>query len=80
LHESLDAEKLSDRRQNQMTRDKEDKILRDAILRRRIAEIVELAKADPLYGISQEAAMKRAGEKIAQKYRRLAGEKKGRKK
>jgi hypothetical protein len=45
-----------------VTRDKEEKILRDALLRRRLKEIVELAEAGPLYGVSREA-MRRAGHK-----------------
>lgn len=60
-----------------MARGKEEKMLRDVVLRRRITEIVELAKADPLYGISREEAMKRAAAKVAEKYRRLAEEKRG---
>ena len=53
-----------------MTRDKEEKVLRDALLRRRLKEIVELAEADPLYGVSREEAMKRAAARVAEKYRR----------
>lgn len=49
-------------------------------MRRMVAEIVELAQADPLYGISRDAAMKRAAEKVAEKYKRLASEKKSGKK
>jgi hypothetical protein len=60
-----------------MTRDKEEKILRDALLRQRLAEVVEKALADPLYGISREAAIKRAAEQVAEKYRQPAGEKRG---
>jgi hypothetical protein len=37
-----------------VTRDKEEKTLRDALLRQRLREIVELAEADPLYGVSRE--------------------------
>ncbi|HYG81856.1 MAG TPA: hypothetical protein VD861_15770 [Pyrinomonadaceae bacterium] len=44
-----------------MTRDKEEKTLRDALLRRRLKEIAELAEADPLYGVSREEAAGRAG-------------------
>ena len=58
-----------------MTRDEEEKVLRDAVLRSRIKEIVELAEADPLYGISREAAMKRASERVAEKYGRPKGSK-----
>jgi hypothetical protein len=43
-----------------VTRDKEEKLLRDALTRRRAAEIMELALSDPLYGVSREEAMKRA--------------------
>ena len=40
-----------------MTRDEKERMLRDALLRSRIKEIVELAEANPLYGISREAAL-----------------------
>ena len=60
-----------------MTRDTEEKMLRDAVLRQRLAEIVELAKADPIFGISREEAMKRAAKKVAEKYKRLASEEGG---
>lgn len=63
-----------------MTRDKEEKTLRDALLRQRLKEIVELAEADPLYGVSREEAMRRAAARVAEKYGRAAGEKKGGKK
>ena len=63
-----------------MTCDEEEKMLRDALLRGRIKEIVELAEADPLYGISREAAMKRAAERVAEKYGRQGGGEKGGKK
>lgn len=53
-----------------MTRDKEEKILRDALLRRRLKEIVELAQADPLYGVSREEAVRRAAARVAEKYGR----------
>ena len=43
-----------------MTRDKEEKTLRDALLRRRLKEIVELAEAGPCYGVSREEAVRRA--------------------
>lgn len=46
-----------------LTRDKEEKTLCDALLRQRLKEIVELAQADPLYGVSREEAMRRAAEK-----------------
>jgi len=52
-------------------------MLRDAVLRQRLAEIVELAKADPIFGISREEAMKRAAKKVAEKYKRLASEEGG---
>jgi hypothetical protein len=39
-----------------VTRDKEEKMLRDALLRRRLKEIVEPAEADPLYGVNREEA------------------------
>lgn len=63
-----------------MTRDKEEKTLRDALLRQRLKEIVELAQSDPLYGISREEAMRRAAARVAEKYGRAAAERKGRKK
>jgi hypothetical protein len=63
-----------------VTRDKEEKTLRDALLRRRLKEIVELAEADPLYGVSREEAMRRAAARVAEKYGREEGEKKGGKK
>jgi hypothetical protein len=63
-----------------VTRDKEEKALRDTLLRQRLKEIVELAEADPLYGVSREEAMKRAAKKVAEKYGRPAREKEGRKK
>lgn len=49
-----------------MTRDKEEKMLRDALLRQRLKEIVELAEADPLYGVSREEAMRRAAAREAE--------------
>ena len=52
-------------------------MLRDAIMRSRIKEIVELAEADPLYGISREAAMRRASEQVAKKHGRPKDTKKG---
>jgi hypothetical protein len=42
-------------------RDNEEKLLRDTLIRQRAAEIIELAQADPLYGVSREEAMRRAG-------------------
>lgn len=63
-----------------MTRDKEEKTLRDALLRQRLAEIAELAQADPLYGVSREEAMRRAAARAAEKYGRPVGDEKGRKK
>jgi hypothetical protein len=62
-----------------VTRDKEEKTLRDALLRQRLKEIVELAQSDPLYGISREEAMRRASARVAKKYGREAGEKETRK-
>jgi hypothetical protein len=49
-------------------------------MHRMVAEVMELAQADPVYGISKDAAMKRAVEKVAEKYKRMANEKKGDKK
>jgi hypothetical protein len=46
-------------RQQPVTWNKEEKTLRDVLLRRRLKELVELAGADPLYGISREEAMSR---------------------
>ena len=63
-----------------MTRDKEEKALRDALLRQRLKEIVELAESDPLYGVSREEAMRRAAARVAEKYGRVAGQEKGGKK
>jgi hypothetical protein len=63
-----------------LTRDKEEKTLRDALLRQRLKEIVDLAEADPLYGVSREEAMRRAAARVAEKYGRPAGEKEGGKK
>jgi len=37
-----------------VTRDKEEKLLREALIRQRAAEIVELALSDPFYGVSRE--------------------------
>jgi hypothetical protein len=54
---------------------KPEKVLRDALLRHRLKEIVELAKADPVYGISPEEAMRRAVAKVAEK--RGEGKKRG---
>ncbi|HEX8282649.1 MAG TPA: hypothetical protein VF588_04815 [Pyrinomonadaceae bacterium] len=51
-----------------MTRDKEEKLLREALIRQRLKEITELALSDPLYGVSREEAMKRAAKKVAEKY------------
>ena len=42
-----------------------------------LEEVVEAAKADPLYGISREEAISRAAVAVAEKYRRAAGEEKG---
>lgn len=63
-----------------MTQDKEEKLLRDALLRRRLKEIVEMAQSDPLYGVSREEAIRRAAERVADKYGRKAGMKRGGKK
>jgi hypothetical protein len=59
-----------------VTRDKEEKTLRGALLRQRLKEIVELAQSDPLYGVSREEAMRRAAARVAEKYGRPAEEKK----
>jgi hypothetical protein len=67
-------------RQQPVTRDKEEKTLRDALLRQRLKEIVELAEADPLYGVSREEAVRRAAARVAEKYRQAAGQEKGGKK
>ena len=45
--------------------------------RRRLEEIVKLAEADPLYGVSRWEAMRRAATRVAEKYGRSAGEEKG---
>lgn len=63
-----------------MTRDKEEKLLREALIRQRLKEIVELAEADPLYGVSQEEAVRRAAERLAEKYALPTGKKGGGKK
>jgi hypothetical protein len=63
-----------------LTRDKEEKTLRDALLRQRLKEIVELAEADPLYGVSRYEAMRRAAARVAEKYGQPTGEKEGGKK
>lgn len=42
-----------------MTRDKEEKPLRDALIRQRAAEIMELALSAPLYGVSREEVVRR---------------------
>ena len=67
------AKEGEQKRQQPVTRDKEEETLRDALLRQRLKEIVEFAEADPLYGVSREEAMRQA----AEKYGRPAGEKKG---
>ncbi|MET0465632.1 MAG: hypothetical protein ABW007_20895 [Chitinophagaceae bacterium] len=54
-------------------------MLRDALLRQRLKEVVELAEADPLYGVSREEAMKRAAARVAEKYGQMTGEKEDRK-
>lgn len=56
---------------------KPEKLLRDALLRQRLKEIAELAKADPVYGISPEEAIRRAAAKVAQKYGPAGIKKKG---
>ena len=43
-----------------MTRDKEEKLLRYALIRQRLKELTELAQSDPLYGVSREEAWRRA--------------------
>jgi hypothetical protein len=53
------------------------KLLREALIRQRAAEIMKLALSDPLYGISREEAIKRAAQRVAEKYGRKAGQKKG---
>jgi hypothetical protein len=58
-----------------VTWDKEEKMLRDALLRRRLKEIAEVAEADPFYGVSREEAVRRAAARVAEKYGRPAGEK-----
>jgi hypothetical protein len=63
-----------------VTRGKEEKLLRDALIRQRLADIMGLAQADPLYGVSREEAMKRAAARVAEKYGRPKDEKKGGKK
>jgi hypothetical protein len=60
-----------------VTRDKEEKTLRDALLRQRLKEIVELAEADPLYGVSREEAMRRAAARVAEKYGRAVVKERG---
>ena len=44
---------------------------------RRLEEIVGLVRADPLYGVSREEAMRRPPARVAEKYGRAAGEQKG---
>jgi hypothetical protein len=56
---------------------KPEKVLRDALLRRRLKEVVELAKADPVYGVSPEEAIRRAAAKVAQKHGPAGVQKKG---
>lgn len=63
-----------------MTRDKEEQFLREVLIRRRAAEIMELTLSDPLYGVSPEEAVRRAADRMAEKYWRQVGEKKGRRK
>ena len=46
-------------------------------LRRMPAEVAEAAKADPVYGISREEAIRRAAVAVVEKYRRAEGEQKG---
>ena len=45
-----------------------------------LAEGAEAAKADPVYGVSREEAIRRAAVAVVEKYRRSAGEEKGGKK
>lgn len=63
-----------------MTRDKVEKTLRDALLRHRLKEIVELAHSDPLYGVSREDAMRRAAVRVAEKYGPVVEKRQGGKK
>lgn len=56
---------------------KPEKVLRDALLRQRLKEVVELAQADPVYGVSPEEAMKRAAAKVAEKHGPAGVKKKG---
>lgn len=63
-----------------MTQDKEEKMLREALIRHRAAEVMELALSDPRYGVSREEAMRRAAARVAEKSGRAAGEMKGGKK
>ena len=46
-------------------------------LRRMLAEVAEAAKADPVYGVSREEAIRRAAVAVAEKYRLAEGEEKG---
>ena len=46
-------------------------------LRRMLAEVAEAAKADPVYGVSREEAIRRAAVAVAEKYRRGAGDEEG---
>jgi hypothetical protein len=42
-----------------------------------MAEIMELVLSDTIYGVSWEAAVRRAATRVAEKYDRQAGEKGG---
>jgi hypothetical protein len=68
------------RKATTVARDKEEKMLREALIRQRAAEIMELALSDPLYGVSREEAIKRAAARVGEKYGRPKSEKKGGKK
>jgi hypothetical protein len=46
--------------------------MRNALLRQRLKEIVELAEADPLCSVSREEAMRRAASRVIEKYDRPA--------
>ncbi len=56
-----------------MTREKEEKMPRDALIRRRLEEIVELAQSEPLYGVSREEACRRAAARVAEKCGQATG-------
>jgi hypothetical protein len=64
-------------RPERVTWGKEEKTLRDALLRQRLREIVELAQADPIYGVSREEAVRRAAARVTEKYGRPTSKEKG---